>query len=169
MEFVARGPILDLRSDACEPLPEPVCRSYMRDIVNGLRYRKRPHGSLQRPNIALGQFTSTTSPIATSSLRTCYCLTALRCRPVALSRFVFDRDDSWRRPNASAQIADFGVSLLFEGDNDFVKATAGSVAFMAPEMCARTLAVSARLYHAESAQPIPSCIVPRRRMSGAPA
>lgn len=33
------------------------------------------------------------------------------------------------------QISDFGVSLLFEGDDDRVKDTEGSAAFMAPEMC----------------------------------
>ncbi|CEO94958.1 unnamed protein product (mitochondrion) [Plasmodiophora brassicae] len=102
MEFVARGPILDLRSDACEPLPEPVCRSYMRDIVNGLRYlhfNHIAHRDIKPENLLLSDSTAVS-------------------------------------PCGTVKIADFGVSLLFEGDNDFVKATAGSVAFMAPEMCA---------------------------------
>lgn len=33
------------------------------------------------------------------------------------------------------QIADFGVSMFFMGDDDRVQNTAGSTAFMAPEMC----------------------------------
>lgn len=33
------------------------------------------------------------------------------------------------------KIADFGVSHLFEGENDGVRDTQGSAAFMAPEMC----------------------------------
>eukprot|EP00474_Spongospora_subterranea_P010441 CRZ10899.1 hypothetical protein [Spongospora subterranea] len=34
------------------------------------------------------------------------------------------------------KIADFGVSLQFHGSDDFIRSTAGSLAFMAPEMCA---------------------------------
>jgi serine/threonine protein kinase len=33
-------------------------------------------------------------------------------------------------------LADFGVAVAFEGDNDFLANTAGTLAFMAPELCA---------------------------------
>lgn len=34
------------------------------------------------------------------------------------------------------KIADFGMSFVFEGDDDMVHSTAGTAAFMSPEMCA---------------------------------
>jgi len=33
------------------------------------------------------------------------------------------------------KLSDFGVSCLFDGDDDSLATTAGSAAFMAPEMC----------------------------------
>ena len=43
------------------------------------------------------------------------------------------------------QIADFGVSHLFEGENDRVRDTHGSAAFMAPEMCEGSAEFSGRV------------------------
>lgn len=37
--------------------------------------------------------------------------------------------------DGTLKVADFGVSTLFEGDDDMLQSTAGSAAFMAPEMC----------------------------------
>jgi hypothetical protein len=42
------------------------------------------------------------------------------------------------------KLGDFGVSLEFDGDNDLVRDTAGTVSFMAPEMCTSGDPFSAR-------------------------
>jgi serine/threonine protein kinase len=35
----------------------------------------------------------------------------------------------------SLKVADFGVSYMYDGDDDTVKSTAGTSAFLAPEVC----------------------------------
>jgi len=46
--------------------------------------------------------------------------------------------------NGSMKIVDFGVSYVFHGDDDTMHKTAGSPAFMAPEVCAALPGVSGR-------------------------
>lgn len=62
-----------------------------------------------------------------SALTYCHEESSIIHRDVKPENIMLDKDDK-------AYLVDFGVSTLFEGDDDRLKGTAGSVRFFAPEI-----------------------------------